>query len=171
VSSEGLYVIRGSRDWGIPQILTINYHQRIAMLQDFLASISNTQVLAVLIATGAGSVVGGAWFLVFAKEHDVAPGSASSPRNAAFAYFLSPILSLLMAVVLWGLLRIMGPDTVSNPFTAAWVVAMLWAGLSVPAVFWPAIIGVRKPLTATIEAGNWLVQSVLMAIILQIMMW
>jgi len=122
---------------------------------------ANVNYLAVLIAAVAAFIVGAVWYGTFSKAWIAAQGKTMESvkqeqaekvgQMSAFLPFVF-VSNLVMAVVLYGIMKHVGPFTVRAALISA---AFCWLGFVVTTIATNYAFQGRKPMLTVIDAG-WL---------------
>lgn len=123
---------------------------------------ANFNYLAVLIAAVAAWIVGGVWYSVLSKQWLAAQGKTmesakqeqAAKGSAAFVPFVLVFVSnLIMAVMLYGVMKHAGPFTIRSGLISG---ALIWFGFVVTALAANYAFQGRKPMLTVIDSGHWL---------------
>lgn len=122
--------------------------------------LANINWLAVIIAAGAGWLVGAVWYSVLSKQWLAAQGKTTETAKQDAAGQSLPVLliivfvaNLIMAVMLSGIMTHVGPFTVRSGMISG---ALIWFGFVVTAIATNYAFQGRKPMLTVIDGGYWL---------------
>jgi hypothetical protein len=125
---------------------------------------ANVNYLAVVVAAVAAFIVGAVWYGTFSRAWIAAQGKTMESvkqeqaekvgQMSAFLPFLIVFVSnLVMAVVLYGVMKHVGPFTIRAGLISA---AFCWLGFVVTTIATNYAFQGRKPMLTVIDAGYWL---------------
>ena len=120
--------------------------------------------LAVFVAAGAAWIVGAVWYSVFSKAWVAAQGktmaglkrehAAKAGQLATFLPFvLVFIANLIMAIMLYGIMKHVGPFTVRSGLISG---ALIWFGFVLTTITANYAFQGRKSMLTAIDTGHWL---------------
>jgi uncharacterized protein DUF1761 len=122
---------------------------------------ASVNYLAVFVATVAGWLVGAVWYGVFSKAWVAAQGKTmdgfkqeQAGKQLAFLPFVLVFISnLIMAVMLYGIMKHVGPFTIRAGLISG---ALIWFGFVATTMAANNAFQGRKPMLTVIDAGHWL---------------
>jgi hypothetical protein len=130
---------------------------------------ASVNYLAVIVAAVAAWIVGAVWYGVFSKAWVAAQGktmegikreqAAKAGMAAFFPFILIFITNLIMAVMLYGIMKHVGPFTIRAGLISG---ALIWFGFVLTTIMANYAFQGRKPMLTAIDTGHWL--AVLLAI-------
>ena len=127
-----------------------------------MQQLANVNYLAVLVAATAAWITGAIWYTVFSKPWMAAQGKTmeeckaeqAAKGSSAFLPFLIVFVSnLVMATMLYGIMKHVGPFTVRAGVISA---AFCWVGFVATTIATNYAFQGRKPMLTVIDAGYWL---------------
>lgn len=130
--------------------------------------------LAVFVAAVAAWIMGAIWYSVFSKAWVAAQGktmegvkreqAAKAGQPAAFLPFVIVFISnLIMAAVLYGIMKHVGPFTIRAGLISG---ALCWFGFVVTAITANYAFQGRKSMLTVIDSGHWLAALLVIGAIL-----
>jgi hypothetical protein len=129
-----------------------------------MQQLASVNYLSVLVATVAAFMLGAVWYGTFSKAWIAAQGKTMESikqeqagkvgQMSAFLPFLIVFVSnLLMATMLYGIMKHVGPFTVRAGMISA---AFCWLGFVLTTIATNYAFQGRKPMLTVIDAGYWL---------------
>jgi hypothetical protein len=129
-----------------------------------MQQLASVNYLSVLVATVAAFMLGAIWYGTFSKAWIAAQGKTMESikreqaekvgQMSAFLPFLIVFVSnLVMATMLYGIMKHVGPFTVRAGMISA---AFCWLGFVLTTIATNYAFQGRKPMLTVIDAGYWL---------------
>ena len=121
---------------------------------------ASVNYLAVFVAAVAGWLVGAVWYGVLSKPWVAAQGKTmeglkqeAGKRLAFLPFVLVFISNLIMAMMLYGIMKHVGPFTIRAGLISG---ALIWFGFVGTTMAANNAFQGRKPMLTVIDAGHWL---------------